>query len=196
MESTKKARQTLRSLGPSEKRRSEVFLSVPCHRRTRLTAALLAAFAAGACSIPRLYTLPRLPSCPGPIPSTGTLPAGDLVWHDRVRYRGGAVDAGFSLVAEKRGERLVLVGLNAFGARAFSVTQERDQIAADARLGRALAVPPENVLRDWHAARAALAAAPAAALAAAPGRIELTRPECGYRATFVAETRGSLAESE
>ena len=73
-----------------------------------------------------------------------------------------------------------------------------------ARLGRALAVPPENVLRDWHAARAALAAAPAAALAAAPaaalaaapGRIELTRPECGYRATFVAETRGSLAESE
>jgi hypothetical protein len=113
-----------------------------------------------------------------------------------VRYRGEGVDAGFSLVAEKRGERLVLVGLNAFGARAFSVTQERDRIDADARLGRALAVPPENVLRDWHAARAALAAAPAGALAEAPGRFELTRPECGYRATFVAETRGALAEPE
>ncbi|MEN8159549.1 MAG: DUF3261 domain-containing protein [Myxococcota bacterium] len=173
-----------------------MFLTVPCHRLTRLTAALLVAVAAGACSIPRLYALPRLPSCPGPIPSTGTLPPGDLVWYDRVRYRGGAVDAGFSLVAEKRGERLVLVGLNAFGARAFSVTQERERIAADARLGRALEVPPENVLRDWHAARAALAAAPPAALAAAPGTLELTRPECGYRATFVAVTCRSLGEPE
>jgi hypothetical protein len=153
-----------------------------------VAAALLAAVVAGACSIPRLYTLPRLPSCPGPIPSTGTLPAGDLVWHDRVRYRGDAVDAGFSLVAEKRGERLVLVGLNAFGARAFSVTQDGERIAEDARLGPALEVPPRNVLRDWHAARAALAAA--------PGTLELTRPECGYRATFVAETRRSLGEPE
>lgn len=134
-----------------------------------------------------LHPPPRLSECPGPIPSTLTLPAGDYVWHDRVRYRGGAVDVGFSLVAEKKGDRLVLVGLNSFGARAFSVTQEQQRVEAATRLGRALQVPPETVLRDWYAARAA-ASAPAAS-------IELARPECGYAATFVAEARWSLTSS-
>jgi len=149
---------------------------------------LAAASVAAACSTLGLYALPRLPDCPGPIPSTDALPAGDLVWRDRVRYRGGQVDAGFSLVAEKRGAELVLVGLNAFGARAFSVTQERERIEADARLGPALEVPPETVLRDWHAARAAGTEA--------PGTLELARPECGYRVTFVAESRSSLDAPE
>lgn len=158
------------------------------HRLASLATALLASLALGACSIPWLHALPRLPACPGPIPSTDALPAGDLVWRDRVRYRGGEVDAGFSLVAEKRGTQLVLVGLNAFGARAFSVIQQRQQIEADARLGRALEVPPETVLRDWHAARAAGTEAPAT--------LELARPECGYRATFVAESRRSIDAAE
>jgi hypothetical protein len=168
--------------------RSEEPLTLSRHRRARLAATLLAAAAAvatGACSLASFYALPRLASCPGPIPSTDTLPPGDLVWRDRVRYRGGRVDAGFALIAEKRGERLVLVGLNAFGARAFSVTQERLRVEADARLGRALEVPPETVLRDWHAARAAGGATP-------PATLELARPECGYRATFVAESRSAL----
>lgn len=153
-----------------------------------LTGLLLAVAAAGGCTVASFVALPRLPRCPGPIPSTEVLPAGDLVWRDRVRYRGGEVDAGFSLVAEKRGQRLVLVGLNAFGARAFSVTQERERIETGARLGPALEVPPETVLRDWYAARAAEGAA--------PGTLELARPECGYRATFVAESRGALGARE
>ena len=123
---------------------------------------------------------PRLAACPGPIPGVGALPPGDLVWHDRVRYRGsdGAVDAGFALVAEKRGARLVLVGLDRFGGRAFSVTQAASAIESDARMGRLLAVPPETVLRDWHALRAAGA-----------DQLRLARPECGYEANFVAEGR-------
>jgi Protein of unknown function (DUF3261) len=151
--------------------------------------AALLLFAAGGCASARwlLHPPPRLAACPGPIPSTGALPRGDVVWHDRVRYRGGEVDAGFSLVAEKRGERLVLVGLNAFGARAFSVTQDQQRVEADARLGRALAVPPETVLRDWHALRAAGAEAPAT--------VELARPECGYVATFAAESERPLTSS-
>jgi hypothetical protein len=157
-------------------------------RRAALAPALLAIALLGACALPWLRGLPRLPACPGPIPSTEALPAGDLVWRDRVRYRGGEVDAGFALVAQKRGAELVLVGLNAFGARAFSVTQERQRIEADARLGPALEVPPETVLRDWHAARAAGTEA--------PGTLELARPECGYRATFVAESRRTLGGPE
>ena len=134
-----------------------------------------------------LHPPPRLSACPGAIPSTSALPSGDLVWHDRVRYRGGEVDTGFTLVAEKRGERLVLVGLNAFGARAFSVTQEQLHVEADARMGRALQVPPETVLRDWHALRAAGTEAPAT--------LELARPECGYAATFAAEGSHPLTAS-
>jgi Protein of unknown function (DUF3261) len=126
-----------------------------------------------------LHPPPRLAACPGPIPSSAALPAGDRVWHDRARYRGGDVDAGFSLVAEKRGERLVLVGFDAFGVRAFSVTQQGDTLVVDARLRRALAVPPETLLRDWHALRAAGAEPPAT--------LALPRPECGYEATWVAE---------
>ena len=128
-----------------------------------------------------LHPPARLSPCPGAIPSTAALPAGDGRWRDRVRYRGGAVDVGFALVAEKHGDRLVLVALNSFGAHAFSVTQQQQQVTVESRLGRALQVPPETVLRDWHAARAA-ALEP-------PGRLELARPECGYTATFVAEER-------
>ena len=134
-----------------------------------------------------LHPPPRLAACPGPIPSTAALPSGDLVWRDRARYRGGEVDTGFTLVAEKRGEKLVLIGLNAFGARAFSVTQEQLHVEADARMGRALAVPPETVLRDWHALRAANAEPPAT--------LELARPECGYVATFAPEGSHPLSAS-
>jgi hypothetical protein len=126
-----------------------------------------------------LHPPARLPACPGPIPPADTLPADDLRWRDRVRYRGGEVDVGFVLVAEKRAGRLVLVALNSFGAQVFSVIQQQDEIEADSRLGRALQVPPETVLRDWHAARAAALEPPA--------RLELSRPECGYAVTFVAE---------
>jgi hypothetical protein len=138
--------------------------------------------AAGGCTTARwlLHPPPRLGACDGPIPSTAALAGGDLVWHDRARYRGGEVDAGFSLVAEKRGERLVLVGLDAFGARAFSVLQDGLAVEADARFGRALAVPPETVLRDWHALRAAETELHAPLVVA--------RPECGYEATLVAES--------
>jgi len=135
-----------------------------------------------------LHPPPRLSRCAGAIPSTSALPSGDLGWRDRVRYRGGEVDTGFTLVAEKRGARLVLVGLNAFGARAFSVTQEQQQVEADARLGRALQVPPETVLRDWHALRAAGTDPPAT--------FELARPECGYVATFAVESSRALGRRE
>ena len=142
--------------------------------------ALLALAALGCAELTwLLHPPPRLAPCPGPIPSTEALPPGDGRWRDRVRYRGGDVDVGLALVAEKHEGRLVLVALNTFGARAFAVTQEGQHVDVDARLGRALQVPPETVLRDWHAARAA-----------GGPRFEIARPECGYTATFAAEGAG------
>jgi len=153
--------------------------------RRRLLVLLPVLALPGCATLSLLWHLPpRLAACPGPIPSASTLPSGDFVWNDRVRYRGGKVDAGFTLVAEKRADKLVLIGLNTFGARAFSVTQDGDAIETDARLGRALQVPAETVLRDWHALRAATADPPAT--------FELARPECGYTATFAAEGRRPL----
>jgi hypothetical protein len=141
-----------------------------------------------ACALVEVATRPRLPRCDGVVQSTRALAPGDRVWRDRARYRGDGVDASFLLIAEKRRERLVLVGLNTFGARVLSVTQEGGHVAADARLGRALEVPPENVLRDWHAARAA---------GLSVGQpFELARPECGYRATFVLEEARALGPPE
>lgn len=141
----------------------------------------LLSLASGGCTTVSwlLHPPARLRPCPGPIPSTDTLAQGDLGWRDRVRYRGGEVDVGFVLVAEKRAGRLVVVALNAFGAQVFSVVQQQQQVEVESRLGRALQVPPETVLRDWYAARAA---APEP-----PGRLEISRPECGYTAVFVAE---------
>jgi len=156
---------------------------------TRRLLVLLVPFATTGCVTLSflLHPPPRLSACPGPIPSTSALPSGDLAWRDRVRYRGGEVDTGFTLVAEKRGAKLVLVGLNAFGARAFSVTQDDLDVEADARMGRALQVPPETVLRDWHALRAAGAQPPAT--------FDVARPECGYVATFAAEGSHPLSAS-
>ena len=67
------------------------------------------------------------PSAPGRLPGRGGLSgdasAGDFVLREQLRLVGDGVDAGFGLVAERRGDRLVLVGFNAFGAKAFAVIQ-------------------------------------------------------------------------
>jgi hypothetical protein len=119
--------------------------------------------------------------------STTALGGGDFRLRERVRVEGGGVDVALELVAERRGERLVVVGFNAFGAKAFALTQRGLEVDAESFLGRALAVPPENVLRDLHAARFARPDAPA--------RVAVARPGCGYTATFVSVERRPLGGS-
>jgi len=155
------------------------------HRRRVRAVALLPALLVSGCTLLEIARAPRLGPCDGEIPRVSTLASDQRRWHERARYRGDGVDASFQLAAERRADRLVLVGLNAFGARVLSVTQQDDRIDLDARLGPALAVPPETVLRDWYAARAAGRAV--------GERFELERPECGYRATFVLEAEAPLS---
>ena len=82
--------------------------------------------------------------------------------------------------------RDVVVGFNSFGARVFSLVQQGGEIIQrDEPLGRALPVPPENVLRDLHAARFS---APET-----PDRVELRRPGCSYTAIFVRVERRPLS---
>ena len=143
----------------------------------RAAIALLAALALG-CATLSVLTAPRIDACEGPLVPVAQIPGGDFALRERVRVAGEGVDLGLELLAERRDDRLVVVGFNAFGARVFSLVQEREQVTQrDEPLGRALPVPPENLLRDLHAARFS---APET-----PDRVELRRPGCGYTATFV-----------
>jgi hypothetical protein len=153
-------------------------------RATWPAAALLTLATTGCALAAFLYAPPRLASCPGLVPSTAMLPAGDYVLRSRVRIVGGDVDVGYELVAEKRGDELVVVGFNSFGAKAFAVTQRGVEVESRSYLGPALQVPPENVLRDLHAAHFAEVAT--------AKRSEIARPGCGYTATFVAVSRREL----
>jgi hypothetical protein len=131
---------------------------------------------------------PRLRACPGPLRSTHEI-AGDFVHLERIRVRGGAVDEAFGLVVQKTGARLVVLGTNAFGAKVFAVTQLGEQLESQSFVGSALAVPPENVLRDLHRAyfltpEQALASSRSAEPAPSGG-IRVASEKCGYEAVIV-----------
>jgi hypothetical protein len=137
-----------------------------------------AGLALSGCAWLSIATAPRIDSCDGPLVPVAEIPGGDFVLRERVRVAGQGVDLGLELLAERRGDRLVVVGFNSFGARVFSLVQDGGEVAQrDEPLGRALAVPPDDVLRDLHAARFA---APDT-----PDRVEIHRPGCSYTATFV-----------
>lgn len=116
--------------------------------------------------------------CTGELLSAGEIPAGDFTLREQVRLVGEEAEVAFELLVERRGERLVLVGLDGFGARVFSVIQEGVRVESESRLGRLAQVPPESVLLDLYAARLIPANW--------NERAEVHRPGCDYTATFVA----------
>ena len=144
----------------------------------------LAALAWVGCAWLPLVTADRIADCPGALLPTAEIPGGDFRVRERVRIVGGGVDLGLELLAERRADRLVLIGFNEFGAKMFSVVQQGTAVETENKLGRALAVPPENVLRDLHEAR----------FIRPDGgdRVEVRRDGCDYTATFVRVERKVL----
>ena len=143
--------------------------------------------AAGACrSVSGLP--PRLRDCDGPVRATEEI-AGDFTRTLRLRVRGGGVDESFGVVLQKRGARLVVLGTNAFGAKAFAVTQEGERLEARSFLGAALSVPPQNVLRDLHRAYfltpEQAAASERSVAREADGSLRVASAACGYETTWV-----------
>jgi hypothetical protein len=148
-----------------------------------------AAFAAAAaltlgCAALRLASAPRIAECPGPLLAATEIPGGDFRLRERLRVAGGGVDLGLELLAERHGDRLVVVAFNEFGAKLFSAVQRGVAVESDTKLGRALAVPPENVLRDLHEARFFHPES--------GDRVVVRRPGCDYTATFVRVERKEL----
>lgn len=152
----------------------------------RTAAALL--LAGAACALQPPWGAPRLAACPGPLTSTETIPDGDFVLRERVRIVGGEVDVGLELVVERRGNQLVVIGFNAFGAKIFSAVQRGNEVEATSHLGPGAAIPPDNVLRDLHAARFL----PADTDERIRERVVVARPGCSYTATFVRIERRPL----
>ncbi len=158
-------------------------------------AALLALLgvALGGCATVRflLWRPPSVARCPGDLVPTSEIP-GEFTRQERLRVRSddGSVDAGFTVAVEKKGDRLVVVGWNAFGAKAFSIVQQGTRTTSDRFLGPALPVPPENVLRDLHRARFLAGGGTSAGVTVEeqrepPGAVTIHNERCGYTATFV-----------
>jgi hypothetical protein len=129
--------------------------------------------------------------CPGEIAPAAEI-AGDFLLRQQVRVFAGDRVFAFQLVAQKRGDELILLGLHGLGAELFSVRQTGPQLEVDALPPPTLEVPPLNLLRDFHAIRREGPAPPGVEIlhhppSDAPGataRSEIRRPACGYRAEF------------
>ena len=161
-------------------------------RSVRLALACLAVLPLG-CKLLRppapvqVVLAPKLPDCPGTLVPTQQL-EGEWVIQERARIFAPRIDEAYTLVLQKRGPSLVLVGITPFGAKAFAVTQIGMQTFAESYLGPP-PVPPENVLRDLH--RAHFLANENAGFVGRvvergrDGSIRITSASCGYDATYV-----------
>jgi hypothetical protein len=97
--------------------------------------------------------LPRaVPECPGDTVSTEAI-AGDFLVRERVLVTRGDRVFALHLVAQKRGDELLLLGLDPFGAKLFTLRQRGLETSVEALPAPLLEVPPLNVLRDLHRAR-------------------------------------------
>lgn len=125
--------------------------------------------------------------CPGALVPTQRI-EGEFRVRLRARVQADDLDWRLTLVAQKRGEALVLVGLDAFGAKAFALTQRGTEVAVERPRGR-LPLPPINLLRDFHRMRFSAGGAASetgVTLSREPGGgVTIRHQRCGYRVTLV-----------
>jgi hypothetical protein len=151
-------------------------------RRALALCAVLAAAATGCVHLAMLRPLPH--ACPGellPVAEMGP----DFALQARYRVRSRGREQALGLVAEKRGERLVLLGLDPLGTLVFSLVQEGREVRRERHLRPLFPFAPENALRDLERVRFAdrLAGAPGDAHVEPRGTATLLRREaCDWEA--------------
>ena len=134
--------------------------------------------------------------CAGELVSTTAIPD-DFQLRAQVRVRAARdVDWALTLAAQKTNGRLVLVGLDAFGATIFTIVQNGTQVDVERAFGRRMPWPPENVLRDLHRVRLEAAEGEGvsidrAAEDAGGERIGIHNMACRCQTTFVIADDGS-----
>ena len=113
---------------------------------------MLALGAAGTACVHASGLARAIPECPGDWVATQALPGDFLLRQQMLVTRGNRVFA-LHLVAQKRGDELLLLGLHPFGAKLFTLRQHGLETSVEALPAPLLEVPPLNVLRDLHRAR-------------------------------------------
>ena len=119
--------------------------------------------------------------CPGPLVPTEEMGGGDFLLEQNARVQGEGLDWALTLVSQKRGSRLVVVGLDPFGAKLFTLTQQGSEVTVERPAGR-LPLPPVNLLRDLQRAFRQHAGKMTLVLGAgmnAAGRIDLLHGQSG-----------------
>jgi hypothetical protein len=93
-----------------------------------------------------------VPDCPGELVATASLPD-DFLLRERVRIASGDEIWSLQLIAQKRGDELLLIGLDPLGVKLFTLRQRGTTTSVEALPPPVLEVPPENLLRDLHRVR-------------------------------------------
>jgi len=94
----------------------------------------------------------RIAECPGALRSVDEIRS-NFRLDQRVWIRAPRAEVALRLAVEKRGSRLVLIGLNPLGAKVFTVIQEGSVVLVEALPAAVVEVPPVNILRDLHRIR-------------------------------------------
>jgi hypothetical protein len=105
---------------------------------------------AGCAQLAMLRPLPR--ACPGELAPVGEM-GPDFSLQARYRVRSRGREQALALVAEKRGERLVLLGLDPLGTLVFSLVQQGREVRRERHLRPLFPFAPENALRDLERVR-------------------------------------------
>lgn len=133
--------------------------------------------------------------CPGALRPTAEI-GGDFRVRQQARVQGEGLDWRLELAVQKRGDVLLLIGLDTLGGKLFVATQRGTQVEIERPRGR-LPLPPIDLLRDFHRARLLPGDAPPEAdvtlIRAGPGDVTIEHPGCGYRVRLVTIEEGPLA---
>src|SRR5271166_5707214 len=133
--------------------------------------------------------------CPGPLVPPEEVP-GDFILRQNVRVEGEDLEWALTLVSQKRGPTLVLVGLDPFGAKLFTLTQRGTEVTVERPRGR-LPLPPVNLLRDLQRARFGRPGTPpepgVTIVSDQAGTVRIQHAACGYNTTLVTVKEDALA---
>jgi hypothetical protein len=131
-----------------------------------------------------LRPLPR--ACQGALPAVETLGA-DFTLRAPYRVRSRGKDLALTLAAEKRGARLVLVGVDPLGTSVFALVQEGGEVRRERHLRPLFPFAPENVLRDLVRARhpgLEPTSEDDAVVTPSGDAVTISRPSCDWTATL------------
>jgi hypothetical protein len=110
-------------------------------------ACLMALLAAGCAT--RSRPLPVEGGYPGILADVGRVPA-DFVWRQSIAARFRGQGGRFEAVLQKRGRKLLILGLTPMGTRAFLLEQEGPEVKSTLYIDRVLPFPPKYVALDVH----------------------------------------------